>query len=366
MWIGIFPELSGIGGIQQVGRHTGAVLLRRSEALDLPCQLLGLNDARGPGSFRVGTQEYAFRGFGRNNIALISYLLRAAPRLDALYLGHVNLAPVGFFLQLIRPRIEYWIVAHGVEVWQPLPLLRRLGLRNVRGALSVSAYTADQMVRAQKLDPGKVFLLPPALDPSFMDSSGDPKELGLPAGAKVLLTVGRLISSEPGKGVDSVIRVFSEILKAVPDVYYVVIGGGDLQPRLEEMAEESKVGGRIRFIGKLELRQLTEYYLRSDIFVMPSRQEGFGIVFLEAMALGKPVVAGNHGGIPEIVQDGVTGFLVDPDDPPALALRLIELLQDEPLRRKMGDAGRRRVEENYTFSRFEERLIHIMNTATDA
>jgi phosphatidylinositol alpha-1,6-mannosyltransferase len=174
--------------------------------------------------------------------------------------------------------------------------------------------------------------------------------------------VGRLISSEPGKGIDSVIEVLPDILKDVPDLFYVVIGGGDLQARLEELAQESPARGRIVFIGKLRLEQLKHYYSRSDIFVMPSRQEGFGVVFLEAMALGKPVVAGNHGGAPEIVQDGVTGFLVNPDDHEALTDRLSRLLQDEPLRRKMGDAGRRRVEENYTFARFEERLMHILRT----
>jgi len=222
------------------------------------------------------------------------------------------------------------------------------------------------MVKAQKLNRQKVFLLPPALDPSFIGTPNDGKTLPLPPHARVLLTVGRLISSEPGKGVDSVIRVLSDILKVVPDVFYVVIGGGDLQPRLKELAEESPARDRILFIGKLKLEQLRQYYSRSDIFVMPSRQEGFGVVFLEAMALGKPVIAGNHGGAPEIVQNGVTGFLVNPDDPQALADRLIQLLRDESLSRKMGDAGRQRVEENYTFSRFQEKLIHILGTTTQA
>jgi phosphatidylinositol alpha-1,6-mannosyltransferase len=220
------------------------------------------------------------------------------------------------------------------------------------------------MIGAQKLNPQRVFLLPPALAPSFIQAVRQENTLPLPQGGPMLLTVGRLISSEPGKGIDSVIEVLPDILKDVPDLFYVVIGGGDLQARLEELAQESPARGRILFIGKLSLEQLKHYYSRSDIFVMPSRQEGFGVVFLEAMALGKPVVAGNHGGAPEIVQDGVTGFLVNPDDHEALTDRLSRLLQDEPLRRKMGDAGRRRVEENYTFAHFEERLMHILRTAS--
>jgi phosphatidylinositol alpha-1,6-mannosyltransferase len=282
------------------------------------------------------------------------------PELDTLYLGHVNLTPLGLLVRLVRPSINYWAVAHGVEVWESLPVHRRLGLRNAQRVLSVSEYTTSEMVRVQKLDPHRVFLLPPALDPEFIGTSCDGDAVPLPHG-RVLLTVGRLISSEPGKGIDSVIRVFSDVLKAVPDLFYVIIGGGDLQPRLEELARESPARGRILFTGKLSLEQLKQYYLRSDIFVMPSRQEGFGIVFLEAMALGKPVIAGDHGGSTEVVQNGVTGFLVDLDDPDALTDRLVLLLRDEALSKKMGEAGRRRVDENYTFPLFEERLTRLLD-----
>jgi len=204
-------------------------------------------------------------------------------------------------------------------------------------------------------------VLSPSLDPSFTQGSGDGVSLPLPVGGRMLLTVGRLISSEPGKGVDSVIAVLPRVIEAIPDLFYVIIGGGDLQSRLEEMARESSVRDRVFFLGKLQLEQLKGCYSRADVFVMPSHQEGFGIVFLEAMAFGKPVIAGDHGGAPEIVQDGVTGFSVNPDDREALAGRLIQLLQDEALRTRMGEAGRQRVEEKFTFTRFEERLTSILD-----
>ena len=93
---------------------------------------------------------------------------------------------------------------------------------------------------------------------------------------------------------------------------------------------------------------------------MPSRQEGFGLVFLEAMALGKPVIAGPLGGAREVVEDGVTGFLIAPDDLETLTSRLIRILQDEVLRRRLGAAGRKRVEQNYIFARYQDRLIEIL------
>jgi len=361
MWVGVFPELSEVGGIQQMSRHVGAVLVKRARERDLPCQLLGLNDARGQGSFKVGTEEYEFTGFGRDKIALLTFLFRTTPHIEILYLGHVNLAPLGLLLRIIRPRMQYCVVTHGVEVWEPLPILRRLGLQHARKVMAVSAYTAGKIVKAQKLDPQRIFVLYPSLDPGFTQGPFDEVSLPFPPGGRMLLTVGRLISSEPGKGVDSVIKVLPKVIEAVPDLFYVIIGGGDLQSRLEEMARESSVRDRILFIGKVQLEQLNGYYSRADVFVMPSRQEGFGIVFLEAMAFGKPVIAGDYGGAPEIVQDGVTGFLVNPDDLEGLACRLIQLLQDEALRKKMGEAGRQRIEENFTEVRFEERLTKILD-----
>jgi len=362
MWVGVFPELYEVGGIQQVSRHVGAVLVKHALKRNLRCQLLGLNDVCGRGSFKVGTDEYEYTGFGRNKMALISSLFQLMPRIETLYLGHVNLAPLALLLRVVRPRIRYCVVTHGVEVWEPLPTFRRLGLQHAQRVMAVSAYTAREMVKAQKLNPQKVFVLSPSLDPSFAQGPCAGASLPLPPCGRMLLTVARLISSEPGKGVDSVIKVLPKVMKIVPDVFYVIVGGGDLQPRLEEMARESSVRDRVFFIGKLQLEQLKMCYSRTDVFVMPSQQEGFGIVFLEAMAYGKPVIAGDHGGAPEIVQDGVTGFSVNPDDLEALTDRLIQLLQDKALCTRMGDAGRQRVEEDFTFMRFEKKLVRILDT----
>ena len=365
MWIGLFPELSEVGGIQQVSRHTAAVLADAVLERSSECALLGLNDPAGSGVFRVGQNEYTFQGFGRNKIKLLFHLLRALPRIETLYLGHVNLAPLGFFLRLVRPRIQYWVVIHGVEVWHPLPIFRRIALQRAQRVLAVSAFTAECAVKAQELDAERVSVLAPALDPSFLEAQCSDDTVPIPTNSTVLLTVGRLVSTEPGKGVDSVIRVLPKLLETIPDLYYVVVGGGDLLPKLEEMARASSARDHILFIGKLRLEELKHYYARADIFVMPSRQEGFGLVFLEAMVLGKPVIAGDRGGSPEVVQDGVTGFLVDPNDLATLTDRLLQLLRDEGLRKNMGDAGRRRVQQHYSFESFCKRFASIL-TATQS
>jgi phosphatidyl-myo-inositol dimannoside synthase len=359
MWIGVFPDLSGIGGIQQVSRQMGAVLAEVARERNIDCELFGLNDVRGIGAFQQGEEKYNFTGLARKKTSLFLRLLRLVPRSDRLYLGHVNLAPLGWLLRRLRPAIRYWVVAYGVEVWEPLPLFRRLALRGAQGIFSVSAATKTSLALTQKIPADNVVVLPPALDSAFAQAKCD-GHLPLPRGP-FLLTVGRLISSEPGKGVDSVIQVLPELLKSFPDLSYAIVGEGDLRPELEKLAEQSPARDRIIFLGKLALEQLKYCYSRCDIFVMPSRQEGFGLVFLEAMALGKPVIAGNLGGATEIVSDGATGFLVPPGDLKTLALRLTQLLTSKDLCKEMGEAGRKRVERNHSFEKYQAKLKTILN-----
>jgi phosphatidyl-myo-inositol dimannoside synthase len=365
MWIGLFPELSEVGGIQQVSRHAAAVIAEKAREQKRDCRLFGLNDPEGPGRFQVGEKEYGFCGFGRNKDRLLFDLLRTLPRLEILYLGHVNLAPIGMLLRSIRGRMQYWVTVHGVEVWQPLPFVRRLALRRAARVLAVSEFTAQSAASAQGLHSARLCVVPPALDPSFLEPASRDDALPIPAGSPVLLTVGRLVSTEPGKGVDSVIRILPKLLQVSPELHYVVIGGGDLAGPLAKMVQASPARDRILLTGPLKGEELKQYYARADIFVMPSRQEGFGLVFLEAMASGKPVVGGDCGGAPEVIQDGVTGFLVDPDDACTLANRVAHLIEDETLRRRMGEAGRQRVEQCYTFAAFSERLGRLLESAVE-
>ena len=128
-------------------------------------------------------------------------------------------------------------------------------------------------------------------------------------------------------------------------------------------AKAVDVAGHVFFAGVTGHDELVKYYEACDVFVMPSHAEGFGIVFLEAMAFGKPVIGGNHGGTPDVIRDGVTGFLVEYGDVNGLTSRILSLLQDEGLRKQMGQAGLQYMEENFTFTHFQRRLVHLLKCA---
>jgi glycosyltransferase involved in cell wall biosynthesis len=301
------------------------------------------------------------RGFGRHRARFAVAALALAPRTRWTYVGHVALAPLALAIRAARPRSRYWVAIHGVEVWKRLTLPERLGLRAATGINSVSRYTADRAAELHGLDASRIRILPNALDPEWRladaASDGNGRRNG---GSLTLLTVGRLKSVVQYKGVDTVIEALPRLVRELPTVRYVVVGDGDDRPRLEQLAARLGVADRVQFHGRLSEAELRRTFENCEVYVMPSRGEGFGVVYLEAMSLGKPVVGGAHGGAPEVVVDGVTGFLVEHGDVDLLADRLMLLLRDENLRRRMGETGRQRVEDQFTFPRFSENLTDIL------
>lgn len=362
MILGLFPELNQVGGIQQVSRHAGASLYELAHKTGESCEILALNDPEGEGLFWVGDQQFSFRGFARNKPRFVAHLLARAPKTSLLFANHIHFGPPALAAATISPHLRYWLVAHGFEVWDQLPFYRLVALRKADGVIAVSRNTAEAVERVQRVRPEKITLLPPALEPgAFLRQTGN-LPIAVPPDSRLLLTVARLAASEPGKGVNTVIRALPGLIAKFPNLYYLIVGDGDGRPSLEKLAVENGVDARVIFVGECPPQSLRRFYQASDVFVMPSQQEGFGIVYLEAMAAGKPVVASPRGGAPEVVREGIDGFLVEYGNVSALTAKLDALLADEGLRKRMGEAGRRKTEEQHRFESFRERLAVILST----
>ncbi|ARV60092.1 glycosyl transferase group 1 [Nostocales cyanobacterium HT-58-2] len=264
-------------------------------------------------------------------MALFSHLVRQRPQY--VFCGHVNLAPlVGMLCQFLR--IPYTVMTHGKEVWQPLPTAMKTNLQKAAQIWTVSRYTRQVACANNNLDPNKVKLLPCAVNGH--DFSPGVKSTVLLAryglvGAKVLMTVARLWSGDIYKGVDVTIQALAQISNVFPEVKYLVIGRGDDQPRLAQLAQDLGVADRVIFAGFVLKQELVEHYRLADAYVMPS-QEGFGIVYLEAMACGVPVLSGDADGSADPLQDGKLGWRVPHRDPNAVAAACIEILKGDDQR----------------------------------
>jgi glycosyltransferase involved in cell wall biosynthesis len=268
---------------------------------------------------------------------------------DLLFFTHAHLLRLARLAHLLRPRARIAVLGHGVEVWKALPSPIRRWMQRADAVIAPSAYTRDKMVEINGVDPARMTVLAHGLDVTWA--------AGPPAGArgKRLLSVTRLGLADAYKGIDVVLRALPAVLEAHPATSYVIAGDGSDRPRLEKLARELGIEKCVEFCGEVTGGKLHALYSEADLFVLPSQKEGFGIVFLEAMSYGLPVVAARSAGALDVVQDGVTGLLVPPDQPGTLARALDGLLADAAQCRALGEAGRRRVEENFRFEHFSQR-----------
>ena len=270
---------------------------------------------------------------GRLRLAVALWLYLWQKRPNHVFCGHINLAPlVQFVCQPLG--IPYTVLTYGKEVWDRLPNSQRQALASAAGIWTISRYSCDRACAANDLDPQKVKILSCMVDGNaFTPGPKTPaliEQYGL-EGAKVLMTVARLWSGDIYKGVDVTIRAIPAIANVHPTVKYLVIGRGDDQPRLAQLAQDLGVSDRVVFAGFVPTSDLADHYRVADAYIMPS-QEGFGIVYLEAMACGKPVLAGDADGSADPLQDGRLGWQVPHRDPEAVAAACIEILKGEDQR----------------------------------
>jgi len=364
MIVGLFTELLATGGVQTAGRHTAAVLSAIARERGISYRFVSLNDPSGDHESYVGDSSFAFRGFnrGKSSFALSAVKL-ALNRPSITLVAHPNLTSVAIAMNLLAPSMHILVMNHGIEVWKPLPAFRRWALRRADRVLAPSADTAKKLALVQGVAAKRICRLPWGLDPDFWTLAENPHDLPLPSGfpdGRVLLTIGRWMANEQYKGVDNLIRVLPCLLKMEPDLHLVAVGEGDDRPRLERLAQQLGVVQRVHFLNCVPKNELAACYAHCDIFALPSGGEGFGLVFLEAMAFEKPVVGGAHGGALDLIENGVTGFLVPHGDVQSLAGALRTLLTHKGLRYEMGRKGRAHVLSHFAFENFREGLKEII------
>jgi glycosyltransferase involved in cell wall biosynthesis len=255
-------------------------------------------------------------------------------RSDYVVLGHLNLALIGYAIKLLSPKTRVWVICHGIEVFEPVSGIKRKILQMADRILAVSTHTKNQLIKKQSLPSSRIHVFPNTIDPFFQfpEKFEQPSYLkeryGIQPGQKVLYTLTRLNSKEGYKGYDTVIEVLGVLKQEGVLLKYIIAGKSDLheEQRVKQLIAKWNLEESVLLTGFLPDTELTDHFLLADLFVMPSKGEGFGIVFIEAMACGLPVLAGNKDGSTEALQFGQLGTLVDPDNKDEIQLRIKELL----------------------------------------
>jgi len=262
-------------------------------------------------------------------------------------------------------------VVYGIEAWVNLPLAKRIALRRADRVIVISEFSREQVTKRQRVKAERIACLPCALDEGLATvepASTGPHE-ALANRQHVVLTVARMEAAERYKGHDVILRALPSVLARVPDLSYAVVGEGDDRPRIEALVDNLGLRPHVVFTGRVSDSELAALYHRSDVFALPARTviasreakgEGFGIVFLEAMAFGKPVIGPNYGAPTELIGHGQHGLLVDPEDTGAIAESIVGLLTNPDLAHRMGQAGSDWVRKQYSYGAFREKLRHIL------
>lgn len=300
----------------------------------------------------IGTiaHDTAFRHLTIPSTSLKSFIRQLRQiRPDKVLIGHAH--PRLLLAAAFVPPYRYAVMTHGNDFLAGQRRWRRF-LFNYLLSRACPLLTNSQAnaYRLQQLGLREPLVIYPGADPVRFSPAAHMKP-----GPPLLFTIGRLVER---KGIDSTLQALAQLVQDFPEVQYHIAGDGPDRQRLEQLTAKLGLTQVVSFLGSIAEQDLPATYRQADIFVMPSREiaaassvEGFGIVYLEASASGLPVIAGRSGGAVEAVREGETGFLVPPDNLPALIEILSRLLADADLRRRLGQNGRHWVETEMNWDR---------------
>lgn len=309
------------GGIQRMSRTMAHSLHQLSLKNNWQMDLYALNDK--PDDLMSPYLPPAnFKGFNKNKLRFVLDSINAGRKADLIILTHINLSLIGWITYLLNQKCQIWLIAHGIEVWRPLKLWKKSIWKICDQVICVSRYTRNKVMELHHANPDRCLVLNNILDPfiKLPTSFAKPKPLleryDLNANHKIILTLTRIAAAEQFKGYEQMIIAIGKIRHTLPDVKYMLAGKYD-EPekiRIQQLIIAHKLEDHFILTGYISESELADHFLLADLFALPSKKEGFGIVFIEAMGFGLPVICGNADGSIDAVRNEEMGTAIDPDD----------------------------------------------------
>ncbi len=264
------------------------------------------------------------------------------------------------------PPQDYSVFVHGAELSYAASARRTRALRGARRVLVNSEHTARLVCRVEPALEPRLAVVPLCIDPGRVASwEAGGLDASPPQRERAALIVGRMLAEERGKGHEALLEAWPAVRERAPGAELWIVGGGDDVARLERRARELGLADAVRFLGRVSDAELAVRYRRASVFAMPSRQEGFGLVYAEAMWHGLPCVGSTSDAAGDVIQDGRTGHLVPYGDVPAIAEAVGSLLAEPERARSLGEAGRAQARDVFSYSRFRRDLLAALELAAE-
>ncbi|MES2650171.1 MAG: glycosyltransferase family 4 protein [Bacteroidota bacterium] len=308
-----------------------------------------------------------YHAFDSNRKRFVISSLYKGIRSDVVILSHIHLLSIGYLIKRFSPSTKVYLLAHGIEIWRKLPEPKLKALRRLDKIIAVSQYTADMIKEIHEIEENKIEILNNCLDPFYYYPSNFEKpdfllkRHALNEKQTILFSLSRLSSSEKYKGYDHTFEILSHLVSKKPELIYLLAGKYDDEEkkRLDKLIAKFKIEKHVKLIGFIDEAEITDYFLLSDIFIMPSKKEGFGIVFIEAMASGLRVIAGNKDGSVDALKQGELGKLVDPDNLNEIEKALVDLL-NHSINNEEKLALQAKVYNAFSFEKYRQSIMSII------
>lgn len=354
---------SATGGIEKVCRILGKALYEDSIKNEGIVQICSMYDKQQDAFSNLYFPAENFRGFGINKLQFIKEMVRAGTKSNVVILSHINLLLIGWLIKKVSPHTKIILLAHGIEIWYPLNARKRKMLQRCDKILSVSSYTNNKIIEVHGLAKEKCAVLNNCLDPflplpSFQKKNEALlKKYGFSATDKILITLTRLSSKERYKGYDKVIEAIADLKIKYPDIKYIIAGIYDSREKLfvDTLINELEIQNAVVLPGYIQEEELEDHFAMSDMYVMPSKKEGFGIVFIEAMYYGLPVIAGNTDGSADALLQGELGQLVNPDNAGEIAIAIANVIENKT----SFSPDRNMLVQHFSYEAYKEKLEEV-------
>jgi phosphatidyl-myo-inositol dimannoside synthase len=355
---------SATGGIEKVCRVAGKALYEMCLTGPVQTSILSMHDESEDAFDNIYFPSEIFKGYGARKINFIQAAVKKGRQADVVILSHINLLLVGWLIKKTSPKTRLMLFAHGIEIWGTQHNYRKKMLKSCDAFLCVSNYTKKNIEDNSAIPSAKCLVLNNCIDPYLPLPQAAKKDTallhkyGYTANDTILFTLTRLSSKDRYKGYDKVFEALALLKDRFPTLRYLLGGGFDEIEKayVDALVKKLQLTNVVTIAGYLPEEELATYFALADVYVMPSKKEGFGIVFIEAMYYGLPVIAGNADGSVDALLNGELGLLVNPES----VEEIKEALEKMMTNKASFSPDRALLMENFSYEAYKRKLETVL------
>ncbi|MFN0082673.1 MAG: glycosyltransferase family 4 protein [Ferruginibacter sp.] len=353
--------------MEKVCRVMGKALYEYGLQTDKSIEILSMHDQQNQADRNVYFPKRIFTGFGANKGSFVLNAVKNGRGADVVVISHVNLLVVGWLIKKLNPSAKIMLLAHGIEIWGKLNLLKKKMLPVCNKIICVSHFTADKIMANHRLPVTEVSVLNncidpflPLPDPAYSDQKLREK-YKIDSGDTVLMTLTRLSHRDRYKGYNIVLKAMVGLVETNKKIKYLLAGAYSIDEKvfIDKLVQKNGIEDNVILAGYIPEEELTTHFTMADIYVMPSTKEGFGIVFIEAMYYGMPVIAGNKDGSTDALLNGKVGVLIEPNNVAELQTAILTILNN----REAYKPNHRLIMEHFGYDTYKRNVEKIIASA---